>query len=119
MLCSDNHAVEEPHGASSEVRVMIVARVRFYRDGLARALASNDSIALVGQFTDWREAVPLIAARRPHVVLVDVHPGADLDAIRRLATVASSVRVVALAVQEPELNVLPLAEAGIAGYVTS
>jgi DNA-binding NarL/FixJ family response regulator len=100
------------------IRVLIVAKVRFYRDGLAVALARSGSIAVVGQLGSWTEALPLIGARRPEIILLDADPDERLDAIRRLAGAAARPRVVALCIREHETSVLPLAEAGVSGFVS-
>jgi DNA-binding NarL/FixJ family response regulator len=70
---------------------------------------------VVGQATSWQEAVPLVRARRPDLILLDSD---ETDAVRRLAEACAEARIIALSVREPERNLLPFAEAGIAGYVT-
>jgi len=51
-------------------------------------------------------------------VLLDASRSDSVDTVRALAAAVPSARVVALAVVEAEADVIPLAEAGVAGYVT-
>jgi two-component system nitrate/nitrite response regulator NarL len=100
------------------IRVVLLIETAFYRDGLAEALRHAPAVAVVGQLQDWREASPLLHAQRPDVVLLDV-PGTErVAAIRTIGSTLAHVRIVALAVVDSSDDVVPLAEAGVAGYVT-
>jgi two-component system nitrate/nitrite response regulator NarL len=100
------------------IEVLVVAGVRFYRDGIAAALTADPRFAVVGSAGDVREAAASLDMLEPDVVLLDL-AGADGPAlVRSLLERAPGARVVALGVREAEDDVLPLAEAGVAGYVT-
>jgi DNA-binding NarL/FixJ family response regulator len=100
------------------IRVLVVAGVRFYRDGLAAALSADPRFEVVGCAVDVPEAAAAFAALEPDVTLLDL-AGADAPVhVRSLLALAPAARVVALGVTEAEDDVLPLAEAGVAGYVT-
>jgi len=99
-------------------RVFVIAGVRFYRDGIAAALSADPRFTVAGSAGDVREAAARLDTLEPDVVLLDL-AGADAPAlVRSLLESAPSARVVALGVTEAEDDVLPLAEAGAAGYVT-
>jgi DNA-binding NarL/FixJ family response regulator len=100
------------------IRVALLVETAFYRDGLADALARAPSIAVVAQSADWREAVPRLYEQRPAVVLVDLRRGERVQAIRAISAAFPRARVVALSVEDTIDDVVPLAEAGIAGYVS-
>jgi two-component system, NarL family, nitrate/nitrite response regulator NarL len=100
------------------IRVVVVAGICFYRNGLVAALTTQDRVHVVGEAATWREALPLVRGRRPDVVLLDVEPSGETDGIHRLSGAWTGARVIALSVREPEADLLPLAEAGISGYVT-
>ena len=100
------------------IRVLVVAGVRFYRDGIAAALSADPRFDVVGSVADVPEAAAAFASLEPDVVLLDL-AGADPAAqVSKLLEASPSARVVALGVTEAEEDVLPLAEAGVAGYVT-
>jgi two-component system nitrate/nitrite response regulator NarL len=99
-------------------RVLVVAGVRFYREGLAAALAADARFTVAGLASDVREAAASFEDLQPDVVLLDL-PAADAPAlVRALLDSAPSARLVALGVTEADDDLLPLAEAGVAGYVT-
>jgi two-component system nitrate/nitrite response regulator NarL len=105
-------------GRDPLTRVLVVARMRFYRDGIAAALSADSRFEVVGCAADVSEAVASFDSLRPDVVLLDL-AGEDPPAhVRRLLERSPTARVVALGVTESEGDVLPLAEAGVAGYVT-
>jgi two-component system, NarL family, nitrate/nitrite response regulator NarL len=100
------------------IRVLVVAGVRFYRDGIAAALSADLRFDVVGGAAEVPEAAAVFASVAPDVILLDL-AGADGPAhVRRLLARAPSALIVALGVTEAEDDVLPLAEAGVAGYVT-
>ena len=100
------------------VRVLVVAEICFYRDGIAVALDSHDRIEVVGHDGAAGDALALAGSLRPDVALVDVGMGGGPPLVRALRAVAPEVKVVALGVSEVEDEVMPLVEAGVSGYVT-
>ncbi|MFF0739597.1 LuxR C-terminal-related transcriptional regulator [Streptomyces sp. NPDC004111] len=104
------------------LRVLVIAEVRLYREGLASILAAHADIGVVGSRCRWQDAVPLVAEVRPDIVLLDAPPGEKTTAVRRLTggsqePGAPAVRVVALSVGGHE-DVVAWAEAGVCGFVT-
>ena len=55
-----------------KVSVFIVDRQTLYRQGVRQALASDESIAVVGDCPPGSEALTLVEAFAPNVVLLDV-----------------------------------------------
>ena len=68
------------------IRVLVVENEALVRQGLARVLALDPEIEVVGEARDGAEGLALIADRRPDVVLLDVRmPGlGGLDVLRAL-----------------------------------
>jgi two-component system nitrate/nitrite response regulator NarL len=99
------------------IRVLIVADIRFYREGLAGALASRDDLDVVGVADDLEMMRPRIVDLRPDVVLIDQAMPESLAAVRAIHALVPDVKVVALAVPDIDQQVIACAEAGVAGYV--
>jgi DNA-binding NarL/FixJ family response regulator len=98
-------------------RIVIVADVRLYRDGLSEGLRGSGSIDVVGSAASFEHAVDVARRERPDVVLLDMYPAWSLALTRRLRRGPRGPAVVALAVPESESAVVAFAEAGVAGFV--
>jgi DNA-binding NarL/FixJ family response regulator len=113
-------APEEGGGRRFHLRVAIVADVRLYREGLAE-LIRGDDIEVVAHVRS-RDASTICldrdAGRAPDVVLWDVAGQGGTEGLDAFVAGAGNVRVLVLAVDELEAEVVRLAEAGMAGYVT-
>ncbi|CAN5747981.1 N/A [soil metagenome] len=100
------------------MRVLIAARVRLYRDGLAQAFSRDDRFEVIGCVSTCQEALALARSLSPEVVLVE-HGMPQMGLlVGQLAERGTGARVVVLGVEEVNEEILPLVEAGIAGYVT-
>jgi len=116
-LVEDADALAARAGAA-RIRVLIVADVRLYRDGLARAFKHEDDVEVVATAAVTEEALARATECDAKVILVDVGTNGGGAVACALAGAAPAVKVIALAVREVEDEVLALAEAGVAGYVT-
>ena len=91
--------MEDTSGGSAAIRVAVVAQTRLYRDGLQRALADEPRLQLVGAVADVEAGVELARTAALDSVLIDL--GDDgAAAVRRFASAAPDVRIIALAVDE-------------------
>ena len=97
-------------------RVCIISDVRLFREGLSASLSGKNGIDVIGTGSA-NEALDLVLALRPDVLLLDLSAHESLALPRRLAPLLPSLRVVAFAVVEAETDVLACAEAGFSGYV--
>jgi len=98
------------------IRVLLIADIRLYREGLADVLERVDGIAVVAVAADRETAVRAASDSLPDVIVVDAAMVAAPDALRELAS-ASAARLVALDVPETEQAMVDYAEAGVVGYV--
>ena len=100
------------------MKVLVVTEIRLYRDGVADALRRLPDVELVVTAADGAAAV--VAARRAEcdVVLVDMVLPDCTRTVRALLSARPAVKVVALGVPEDGPEVVAVAEAGIAGYVS-
>jgi DNA-binding NarL/FixJ family response regulator len=100
------------------VRVLVVAGVRLYRDGLAAALGQHPRLRVVGTAGERTEAVAKTQRLRPQIVLLDVATFESLAIAQSVATAAPEARLVALGVPDDVQYILACAEAGLSGYIT-
>ncbi len=101
--------------------VLIVDDHSIFRSGLRADL--DATITVVGEAETVDQAVDLVAALRPAVVLLDVHlPGGDggggAEVIRRSASLLDTVRFLALSVSDSAEDVVGVIRAGARGYIT-
>ena len=98
-------------------RLVVVADIRLYRDGIAQSLEAVPGIECIGTAADGPDALTQASVLDPDVILLDMAMLASAATARALAEAAPGVKVIALAVPETEGHVIACAEAGIAGYV--
>ena len=99
------------------IRILVVADIRLYREGLAQTLGREEGLTIAGAAADLEDALKCVRAQRPDVVLIDQAMPDSLAAVRAIGVVAPKVKVVALAVRDMDRDVIACAEAGVAGYV--
>jgi DNA-binding NarL/FixJ family response regulator len=98
------------------IRLVIVDDHPVVRDGLRGMLTAGD-FEVVGEAASGDEAVAVVTALSPDVVLMDLRmPGSDgLSAIERLRT--HPCRVLVLTTYDTDRDVLPAIKAGATGYL--
>jgi DNA-binding NarL/FixJ family response regulator len=101
------------------VSVLVVDDHAIVRDGLVGMFRADERFAVAGEAADGAEAVRLVLARKPDVVLMDLRmPGLDgVGAIKALADAGSTARVLVLTTFDTDSDVLPAIEAGATGYL--
>jgi two-component system nitrate/nitrite response regulator NarL len=102
---------------SSGIHVLIVADVRLYREGLANGLASRKNMTIVGIAATRDEALTLVAAVQPEVVVLDMTTRDSLQVVRSINGAVRAVKIIAFGIEGLEQEILACAEAGVAGYV--
>jgi two-component system nitrate/nitrite response regulator NarL len=105
--------------ASTErIRVLIVADIRLYREGLVDVLRRSELLEVVAAVSRPREAIGVLDGDTAPVVLLGLTLADRARAISAIAQAHRQARLVVLAVEERAEDVVPLAEMGIAGYVS-
>jgi DNA-binding NarL/FixJ family response regulator len=99
-------------------RVVIVDDHEIFRAGLKAGL--GPTVQVVGEAGSVEEAVPLIKAADPDVVLLDVHlpDGGGQAVIAPVHAERPGVRFLALSVSDAPEDVVAVIRAGARGYVT-
>ena len=105
-------------GPDPAIRVLVVDDHPIWREGTARYL-SEAGYTIAGTAGDGAQALRIIAATRPDVVLLDLNlPGeSGTEVARRLLAAQPSVRVLMLSASGAQQDVLDAVTAGAVGYV--
>lgn len=107
------------------VRVVVVDDHAMFRAGVRAELTGSPLVEIVGEAADVDQAVAVVKATRPDVVLLDVHlpGGGGAEVMRRVPGAPSSTAVpgpayLALSVSDAAEDVIGTIRAGARGYVT-
>lgn len=98
--------------------IVIVDDHGLFRSGVRAEV--SDRLEVLAEAESVEEAVRVILAERPDVVLLDVHMpgGGGVEVIRRVAEKNPAQRFLALSVSDAAEDVIAVVRAGARGYVT-
>jgi len=101
------------------IRVVLADDHAVVRAGLKAVLTSAKDITVVGEATNGKEAVAVVERLKPDVVVMDLSmPEMDgISATKSIAGNGGTTRVLVLTMHTEEDYLLPLLEAGAAGYL--
>lgn len=101
------------------IRILLADDHTLVRAGIRSLLKNMEGIEVIAEAGDGREALRLVRAHRPDVVLMDIAmPGLNgLEAAARIAKKIPHVRVIILSMHINEEYVLQALRAGAAGYM--
>jgi Response regulator containing a CheY-like receiver domain and an HTH DNA-binding domain len=108
-------------GTAEPIRLVLVDDHQMVLDGLRAMLRPHsDRLVVVGATTDPHEALRLLHAEEPAVVLVDVRMRSvnGLDLCRQFLDAVPGIRVVVLTVYDDEQYLFQALRAGASGYLT-
>lgn len=112
-------------GDRRRARVVLVDDHRMFRAGVQAEIGGTEEtgVDVVGEAGDVDQAVAVITATRPDVVLLDVHlpGGGGVEVLRRCASLMAAdeaVRFLALSVSDAAEDVIGVIRGGARGYVT-
>jgi len=102
----------------SGVRVVLVDDHQLFRAGVRAELAG--ACEIVGEAATAAEAVAVVGATRPDVVLLDVHlpDGGGIAVLEAFRGLDGAPAFLALSVSDAPEDVVPMVRAGARGYVT-
>ena len=102
------------------IRVLIADDHPLMRRGLADILAGVDGIEVVGAAEDGAQALALVHATRPNIVLMDISmPGMDgIEATERILEMNTGARVVMLTSYSEREKIAESLAAGAVSYLT-
>ncbi|MGU3409355.1 response regulator transcription factor [Microbacterium sp. M1A1_1b] len=101
------------------IRVVVADDHPIVRAGIVALLQDADDIQVVGQAPDGENAVVVVLAERPDVVLMDLRmPRLDGDAATaKILSADPGIRVLILTTYESDDQILAAIEAGATGYL--
>lgn len=109
---------EDCHTATAApIMILLVCRVRLYRDAIAAMLAAEADVILRACADPDDQVFTAYDAAVPDVVLLDTGTQGALDIARELTRLRPLARVLGFGVHEVPVHVVACAEAGLAGYV--
>jgi DNA-binding NarL/FixJ family response regulator len=104
---------------SEPVRVLLVDDDDLMRAGLRSVLSSDETIEVVGEAGDGREAIAQIRTLRPDLVLMDIRmPDVDgISATREALAASPELKVVVLTTFEQDDYIFEALNAGASGFL--
>jgi DNA-binding NarL/FixJ family response regulator len=101
------------------IRVLLVDDHAVVRLGIRTLLSSHEEMQVVGEASDGQEALDFCAKHQVDVVVLDLTMGGmdGLTATREISRRHPSTRVLVLTMHDEEDYLIPLLEAGAAGYM--
>jgi DNA-binding NarL/FixJ family response regulator len=105
--------------AVAPIRIVIADDQGLFRAGLARLMADDARVEVVGQAVDGADAVAKCKALKPQVVLMDLKmPGLEgPEATQRILEDSPDTKVLILTTFEADSYVMSALKAGASGYV--
>jgi DNA-binding NarL/FixJ family response regulator len=105
--------------SAEPIEVLIADDQTLFRAGLARMLASDPRIKVVGQSRDGQEALDHGLARKPHVVIMDVQMPklTGFEATRSLRRALPAIQVLAMSAFADKATIREALASGARGFV--
>jgi DNA-binding NarL/FixJ family response regulator len=103
----------------STIRILLADDHTLFRAGIRVLLENLNDVQVIAEAGDGREALSLVEAHQPHVVLMDIGMAGlnGLEATARIAKEFPYVRVIILSMHLNEEYVLQALRAGASGYL--
>lgn len=107
-----------PAPARGPLRVLICDDNDLLRAALGEVVGAQRDLTLAGSAADADEAIRLAAARRPHVVVLDVRfPGGGPYTAEQILRAVPGVRILAFSAYGDQGPRTEMAAVGVAGYL--
>jgi DNA-binding NarL/FixJ family response regulator len=101
------------------IRVVIADDHKLFREGLKRLLSSEESILVIGEASNDREAVQVVAHLRPDILILDLKmpSGNVIETLREITEKSPATKVMILTAFSEKENLVGTARARARGYV--
>ena len=102
-----------------KIQIVIADDHTVMRTSLAKVLAMEPDLSVVGEAIDGHHAIELVAYLRPDVVLMDIGmPQLNgVEATRRLCETHPGIKVIGLSTYDGDLMAAPMLDAGAVAYI--
>lgn len=103
----------------ARIRVLVADDHTIVRQGLRNLLQESEDCEVVAEAADGLDAVEQAVATRPDVAVLDLTMPrlSGLEAVRRIHQQLPDTRILVLTVHEEQEYVIPIVQAGAAGYL--
>lgn len=98
-------------------KVVVVSAIRVVREALAQALSWDGRLRVAVSVPPGPEVLTEVRRQRPAALLMDRSTVGGLEITARVLAAVPELKVVVLGLAETEADIIPWAEAGVAGYV--
>ena len=99
-------------------RIVIADDHPLYREGVARSLSETGQFTIVGEAANGPDALALVRAERPDVVLLDISmPGGGIATLGQIMALDTPPRVAMLTVSEDDDDIMQALKTGALGYI--
>jgi DNA-binding NarL/FixJ family response regulator len=104
---------------SKPIRIVMADDHRLLREGLRGLLAKLESVEVVAEASDGRQALTLVKTHQPDILLTDIGMKGmnGLEAAARVTKEYPHVRVIVLSIHAHEEYVWQALQAGVSGYL--
>ncbi len=104
----------------NKISVVIVEDHQLVREMWGQLFAIKKEIEVIGKSGEFNEAVEMIRAKRPDIVLLDINlPGASgMDAVPLIRKYAPGTRIIAVSMHSQPAYARKMLQMGAKGYVT-
>jgi NarL family two-component system response regulator LiaR len=111
--------VDQRTREANPIRVILAEDHTLVREGTRRILEATNTVSVVAEAADGREAVEVVDRFEPDVAIIDIGmPGINgIEATRRIKQDHPRVSVLVLSMHDDEQFIFAVLEAGAAGYL--
>ncbi len=101
------------------VTIVVADDHKIVREGLVKLLEAREDFTVIGEAADGEEAVEMVLAKQPDVVLMDINMPklSGIDATRRIGKRGCNAKILVLSMHENRNYVEEVLRAGASGYV--
>ena len=102
-----------------DTKVLIVDDHPLTRAGVQAILESNDSMVIIGQANDGRDAVIQARKKKPDIVIMDISMPqlSGIDATKEILEKQPGIKIIALSIHSGQNFVKGMLKSGAAGYL--
>lgn len=102
----------------SNVNVLVVDDHPLYRQGVVHCFKSSGNFDVVGEGACAKDAIELVADRKPDILLLDLHlPGGGLEAAEAILAVPGGPKIIILSFDDNIDCVIRAFRMGVSGYL--